>query len=220
MLYTCHSFLVNKPSMWSHIGFQQRERHPLTWPPALPYKPTSTSPSPGSVSSVSTHLWIPAEEQKEYYGLYTLGALSERAGECFSLSWRRLRTHVKSSVLCVRPVLVFVFFFFFSLNEQTPLGGRVRAHSNQSQPLWETNASHGDRYAAAHDHLCSFAPVPHLLWERSRSEVSQLSLRHLYLSDKLLQNLPHFTCFHWYSCRQNHVHGGCMHTLLLLKAQG
>lgn len=82
---------------------------------------------------------------------------------------------MKASVLCARPVLVgdfFVVFWFFDV--QKPLGGTARVHSNQSQSPWETNASHGDRYAATHGRLCSFPPVPHLLWEHSRSEVSQL----------------------------------------------
>lgn len=93
------------------------------------------------------------------------------------------------------PFLSLSFSLFFFFNEQTPLRATAKARSNQSQPPWDTNASHSDRYAAAYDHLCSFPPVPHLLWECSHSEVSQLSLWHLFsqdLSDKLLQNLPHF----------------------------
>lgn len=89
---------------------------------------------------------------------------------------------MKSSVLCVRPLLVSLFFsfFLFFFDEQTPLRGTVKARSIQSQPPWDTNASHSDRYAAAYDHLCSFPSVPHLLWERSHSEVSQLSHGHLF----------------------------------------
>lgn len=178
------SFLVNKPSMWSHIGFQKRGDAPLNMTPTLPSKPTSTSPSPGSVSSVSTHLWIPTEEQKEYYWLYTLGALSTRAGDYFfSHPGGDLGRTWNPACFVLDPFLSLSFsLFFFFFDEQTPLRGTVRARSNQSQPPWDTNASHSDRYAAAYDHLCSFPPVPHVLWERSHSEVSHLSLRHLFQS--------------------------------------
>lgn len=160
---------------------------PLNMIPTLPCKPTSTSPSPGSVTSVSTHLCIPAE-QKDYYGLYCTIIESRSVfppGGDIGSTW---------NPACFMLDLFLSFFSFF--DEQKPLGRTHRAHSNRSQPLWKTNASHGDRYAAACSRLCSFLAVPHLLWERSRSEVRQLSPRPLFtqdLSDKLLQSLSHFT---------------------------
>lgn len=113
------SFLVNKPSMWSHIGFQKRGDAPLNMTPTLPSKPTSTSPSPGSVSSVSTHLWIPTEEQKEYYWLYTLGALSTRAGYYFPpLLEETSEAREIQRALCRSCLSLFLLFFFFLMSRR------------------------------------------------------------------------------------------------------
>lgn len=136
---------------------------PLNLIPTLPYKPNPACksalnfPSPRSVVTVkkrSNSSGSSIEESRR-------GVFSPPRGD-FRGWW---------NPAC----FVWVRFLSFFFDEHKPLGGTIRAHSNQSQPPWETNVSHGGRYAATHGRLSSFPPVPHLFWEYRRSEVSPCS---------------------------------------------
>lgn len=157
--------------MWSHIRLQSKEA-PLNMIPTLSYKPTPTSmslpnyPSTRSVISAPTSVFL----QKTQGTLWAAGSRWS-----IEVSRRGFIPPPGGDFGGTRNPACFVWEAACYFDEQEPLKVTVRIHSNQSQPRRETNASHGDRHAAAHSPLCSCSPAAYLLWECRQPKVSELS---------------------------------------------